>query len=568
MPNSNHIVPWFSLVLVLILVSGCRPRSHSLLKENLVVAPCMVNQSGHSLTNHELSDNDDALTRLVMAGHDVCSSFDLTKLFSSDCKILQRQLVSEQAMFEGQNSPQVRVIDNWKCGDAQSLRPNQPIERADLTIFVSHPDEVIAFKTKNHDSSGQNLNMIERLNFYKIEDQRFVFQGHSFSRGPKHPDVVGQKNPCLTCHVNGSFVMKEFSSPWINWDSNSKRFFEKDKFAENHWLSDASNFMLAATHVHSSIATSVTSAILNKSGAFADYPLKDILRPVFCETEIEIDTAGDTVNLTLPGSFFSNFSAGFGPFADTGMSSFAFPHMLGGQGFKSNLKSSEWVKFINQTNRRVTVDPRPCTSGNECDGGAGRFLAVGVTRSSIDNELVSALMESNILSTAFVTGAMSVDFSNPVFSVRRCSLLDTLDGSMTNKTVDIRGLGLERIMVDAIQQSPDTPAKREFLATFKAPSTVGGARGHFATLLKGFEDACLKSDSFVNNSSEDVYRWLRSKFVKLMRLPNQTARAVMQESFVASFIPEFEDIKSGMFDHDLDLELTKDCKLQRGAASQ
>jgi hypothetical protein len=209
----------------------------------------------------------------------------------------------------------------------------------------------------------------------------------------------GQRLRCSGCHVGGGPIMKELSAPHSDWWTT-----EHGLPLGNRSPTGALNAIMAKLQDASFLADNVKLGIdaLEQSKGFqfaaAAHSLKQRLRPLFCTTEINLESATpasepEDEELSVPKAFFVD------PFWET-----ASNVMIDAQPYIDVL-SDKGSRFP-ETER---ID--------------GQYPFLTPVRSYGDGRRVASLIHDGVIDTEFAADVLAVDFTNPLFSVQRCTLL-------------------------------------------------------------------------------------------------------------------------------------------------
>jgi hypothetical protein len=248
------------------------------------------------------------------------------------------------------------------------------------------------------------------FNFYAREDNQWKFFGSSKdflsqsydcnSDGACIPRAATAQR-CASCHVGGGLVMKELESPWVNWEGDRQTPGTKDLIAANPQL-----FGKLGNGVD--LESSVEDANQNdwvptRVQFLKTLGLKEVLRPVFCSTDMNLksDRQAPSVDL-MTDRIFNGASLG-------------------------NIKSADYVSAITLAGQRI-VDGR---TGKQLIGGKDNKpvadTAFGFTfpmRSRQDSDYATELQNQQIADIDLLKDILIIDFTRPLYSPTRCGLLD------------------------------------------------------------------------------------------------------------------------------------------------
>lgn len=255
----------------------------------------------------------------------------------------------------------------------------------------------------------------ELFNFYELIASRKAIQW--FYRGDSHDALLdniylyrkpprgeikfGDRMRCSACHNSGGPIMKELSSPHNDWWLEKRPLIlnpNRPSPQVSNYLEQVIDANIFSEHVKLGINK------LEKSRTYSDLKaqrtLEEQLRPLFCETEINIESDLEARSISLekiqiPSAFFIN------PFlAQTQIE------------VERELYDNMLKKF------RLSF---PETELLDAD-----HAWLTPVKAYADHLAVSALIENKIVDENFVTEVYSIDLATPMFSFKRCNLLELL----------------------------------------------------------------------------------------------------------------------------------------------
>jgi hypothetical protein len=365
-----------------------------------------------------------------------------------------------------------RTVVARRCGDEN--RPGILFSQFGIEAGGDAPEdvEVIAFD----ESEGI-------FNYYKIHgDGTFGFFGNSkdFLDGNGASisinDTDTTERDCARCHVGGGLIMKELDAPWVHWHQSK--------------LAGARDVVDANSDVYGDIAVAVNleGIVKNRNRAWnvvridhirKNQTLEDLLRPLFCSQEIQIESSGNP----------------------------AFAALLNGRvAFVSPLTNSGGDFDAEYERLKVELEQQMITGAGSPDVSDTSQGFTSVDRAHLDRDYVSKLIAQDLVDRAFVQSVLMVDFTRPVFSEDRCELLrHTPDLSITNKQ------GLPKKIRDGFVANLEgrTAAARELRRNL-VNSKGTDARTFFRPTINKFQDACIARTS--EDSGEDLMRDVMTHF--------------------------------------------------------
>jgi hypothetical protein len=243
-------------------------------------------------------------------------------------------------------------------------------------------------------------------NFYELigspSGPKWFYRGNSFDAyydnrnlKIKYPPQFGTRMRCSACHNSGGPIMKELSAPHNDW-------WRKDKglpLGKNIPSKELETYLLAFIDA-SDFAKNVRAGqkLLEKRNIQNNLSSKEILRPLFCTTEINLKS--DTESISSPQSVIQISSEIF-------VDPFLVSDTL-------TMNKSSYIKAL-----QVLRFKFPETNFIDADHA---FLAP--VRSELNLSQVRSIVNSGIIDEEFALDILSVDFEHPLFSKVRCSLLD------------------------------------------------------------------------------------------------------------------------------------------------
>ena len=299
------------------------------------------------------------------------------------------------------------------------------------------------------------------FNYYQTvgDSSGWVFAGNS-----RHAlfEATEGKGP-FEAHPSGNVVMKELSSPWINWHSPAANILDS-AFPEGHplranpWVDRAQEEPQGAIVSEQLIRRAIDRwtrtrfAGIAANGGVVERPeriLRQILESravnlISSHTEGGIVETAPTVD--LPQTFFVD-SEGLGieklglPAPDT-----AF--MVPGAMYAASMETFA----VTLTDGAAFSRP-----------GDTHFAFVVPQRAAEDQAVLAAAIDAGLLTDRLAACLLMTDFPNPVFSARRASLLRHVPetATVTNGTSEFSQLLGDAIVAAAEATGPDSP-EREF----------------------------------------------------------------------------------------------------------
>jgi hypothetical protein len=294
------------------------------------------------------------------------------------------------------------------------------------------------------------------FNYYEAEpsgDIKFFGNSTDMLKGPS-----GEDRRCAGCHVGGGLVMKELDTPWLHWEGHMDTPGTDELVDANEDLgSENSGLELEGVVKNANRTINQTRLdFLKANGTPAD-----ILRPLFCTVEVNVDNGAD---------FESPVTGGAG---GSEMSAIPFDSLLDPKlkGFGSiPVEFSDYDALIKANSQQL---------GGVSGAIDTIFDYVFVERSFADNDYVDKLKAAGIVDDELIKDILLVDFTRPIFSTDRCDLLDLVP-QIPN--ADLNPTSIKDGLISALSGKSGT-AEKELLANLEASG------GHDA-VVTAFTGAC------------------------------------------------------------------------------
>jgi len=462
-------------------------------------SPCdgiMVDDSGRG--NKKVAGRlNDPVAKLVFRAGDNCpTSFQdvMAKLRETDkegCPNesdgIQTRVVSETAQASG-TPTSYRAVVTRTCGGRATdgiifslfgLRAGQTTLPASV--------EIMGFD----DTAGV-------FNYYETDGQGKV---HFFGSSKDMLDGPGQAGVrrCAVCHTGGGLVMKELDTPWLHWEGHENTAGAAELVTANKDLG-RKNTGAEFEGVVKQGNTKWNKARLDfvKSGPKA---VENLLKPLFCSVEFNLDNGAD---------FASPVAGGPGGSQISGL---PFDSLL-----DPNLKG-----FGSLPITFADYDAQIKANGQNVEGVTGAidtiFDYVYLERSHTDTNFVQQLKTAGIIDDDLMKDVLMVDFTRPVFSSDRCSLLSFVP--------DLAGADLTAGKI-----------RDGLIANLEAEGPAEGSAGAvlLANLKATGDDAAhtAKVDTFTNACKALGSKPLVENALKITSLNRQTARSMQVFEFAAT----------------------------------
>ena len=252
------------------------------------------------------------------------------------------------------------------------------------------------------------------FNYYAREENKWTFFGSSkdLIGDGYNCDSVGacvpkaaSKTRCASCHLGGGLIIKEFDSPWVHWEHNTttvgaQELLTKHKMTLGSQKDDGAG--LESTVRNGNRIWNRTRVDFLKTKGVAE-----LLRPLFCTVDLNLQS-GSTSTDTVPSSVRGDF------LLEPRLSSFdSVP-----------IDSADYTALAAANGQAVKDSSK--TPLKDKDGKAVTDTIFAWTypeRGQADMDYVNALVEKNVIDDDFANDILSIDFTRPIFSGKRCALL-------------------------------------------------------------------------------------------------------------------------------------------------
>lgn len=329
------------------------------------------------------------------------------------------------------------------------------------------------------------------FHYYQRLDGTFFWAGmspHALEKGSRG------KGP-FDSHVNGSLVMKELRSPWIHWHAplagiNPEAFEPGDPLiAEPIFQNRSTAERLEIEIVRPGVRKWNEARVQNVLKAVAaGQPWRNIhhfLRQAVTDTTVNLITSEtasrlvtDNMEFRLPITFFLNTDTLFGTLE-------LEPEDLGeGISIPGRIYRDCILRYdVHRTDGRLRLE------------GDSHFAWMTPEPAFEDTHLVEEMTRGGLLTDRFVAGITMIDFTNPVFSPCRASLLTYVPREAEGADV---AADLENRFVKAIEEAvaadpekrfagrPDSP-EQQFLAFWNAADWRAESTDRIAEYLRRLE---------------------------------------------------------------------------------
>ena len=411
---------------------------------------------------HPERKNDPVLTKLmagVRSGKACPRTYaEMQQVDALQSCNLQTRVVSERAQLTGQPD-EGRALSGRTCGSDPSLfflldpvdtrTANVP---TDVEVMGNNTvDGVFSYYAREPAAGDESV-----WKFYGTSTD-FVTNGYDCSTAKFHgacqskfaqdDGVPGNKagSRCASCHPGGGMVQKELNSPWTNWMTDPGGYVGKHP-KELGSFQDGDSFEGTTARQNGNWAKKRAQILAKKSA-------KDLLRPLFCTMDINLQAGGTSARADLmidllfakPTQFFGN------------------PDAFGGLGATTigQMQPANYAAALQANGQKIGGE----FSGKTFSDTPDKFMYP--ERSGLDHQYVAEIKNQNLVSEDLIRDILFVDFTRPIFSPTRCSLADVADGIDASKA--------KEQLIAKLQARSRSAAEDELLASL---TSAGAAPRH------------------------------------------------------------------------------------------
>lgn len=431
------------------------------------------------LTATELADLGDPFFNLVLKDRaDATNLATIEALIQPNDKLRETFVVDERLQDFSPGQTRRAVLAFRGKNNNEFLSPNVMLSvKFDSDNFSDTPELIEAWGWD--DNRG-------RFNYYQLDREQtgslsWKFRGSSDGADNLSPQA--REGTCMLCHINGAPVMKELLLPWNNWhDAESVHYLEPGH--PNSW-SVASDRKLDSDRLKPAYAlfSSIVPAIRQFNSRRIDALThsvgdtvqvidgKRLLKPLFETTEFNIISSEQTSRLhpfssstdlptkeiQIPNSFFLNANL----IAGGGLLNYQGLDITESREFASvAIQPADYENLVQAAGVKL-ADRQP---------GDAHFAWLVPEPSHIDNDIVSQLIEREILPREFVAAVMAIDLETPILSPARKKLLDFVPDRFQIKPDN----DLMPQTIAALEQAnpPNESPENEFLEILKSEDPV------------------------------------------------------------------------------------------------
>jgi hypothetical protein len=227
-----------------------------------------------------------------------------------------------------------------------------------------------------------------------IADNKYLYRDL-----PPQTPRYGERMRCSACHISGGPIMKELAFPHNDWwMADRALIFQPNKLSTelNTWLTNLNDARDFSAQVSQGIDK--LEASKNYQDTRKLLTLKEQLRPLFCETEINLLsdtklTQQTLLRIQIPTEFFVH-------------QFFANNHYF-------YIDQQDYLLLLDKFNLNF-----PETTLKDAD-----HAWLSPVKGYSDTRAIISLINNNIISSDFAHAVLALDFKQPLFSQQRCDLL-------------------------------------------------------------------------------------------------------------------------------------------------
>jgi len=380
-------------------------------EENITDSVCKLKdaRTGKTITKAALAELNDPIAKLVFAGGSCPKTFEqvMTKLRETDkksCKNerdgIKTRLISERSQGTGVPDAYRAVVSRACDGRSEhellfslfgiSFDGSEPPESLPEDV------EIIAFDRER-----------QVFDYYTVEGGNWTHFGNSKDYlEPKAKD----KMRCAGCHTGGGLIMKEINQPWVHWEGKTNTVGTDALVAQfPSFGTKATGYNLEPTIKKGNDAWN-TARIEHVK---AKKTPADLVRPLFCPVEINIQTTGsDKIPAAIPADFLFDPSLGR---KDT-----------------LSIVAADYTSLLATNEQFILDDSGEPLQRSGKDVTDTFFKFAFPERSASDVDYVAKLVAEGVVSADFVKDVLMVDFTRPLFSEARCKLAELAPKTASN----------------------------------------------------------------------------------------------------------------------------------------
>ena len=373
--------------------------------ENQGPAPCtVITEEGAKL---DLSQRNDVIANTVLKVGDSCPKTYaeiMEKMRKTDaddrsCKEdnpkggVSSMVVSETAQLLNDENQGMRVVVTRQCNGRDKHELFFSLFGVSLNRGLPESVEIMSFDKE----AGQ-------YSYYLLEGGEWTFFGTSLDL--IQPGARDAKR-CAGCHTGGGPIMKELDTPWNHWEGHEDVPGARTLVDKNEDLGSKSSGSTMESLVKAGNRAWNPTRVTAQA---ASGNIRELLRPLFCSTEVNLDNGAD--------------------FRSTKLSRVGFDFLL-----DPNFKGFGGIDVTEEDYQAILADVDQFMSNNgqspinDAEGAIIRdtvFRFIYPERAFADNNYVEELKKAGIVDDDFIKDVLIVDFTRPIYSEARCGLVESL----------------------------------------------------------------------------------------------------------------------------------------------
>ncbi|KTC98429.1 hypothetical protein [Legionella erythra] len=296
-------------------------------------------------------------------------------------------------------------------------------------------------------------------------DNRFLYR-----QSPPDEAHFGQRMRCSACHNSGGPILKELKTPHNDWWTSSRPL----AFTPNRLDEETASLLSQISEPHW-LANDVKKGMkkLRQSRKMNDFirhlSLQEQLRPLFCTTEINLESSDGHSQVSIPSAFWLN-------------------PLLGK--IKSSITAPVYASLLHQWGMHF-----PETALQDAD-----HPWLTPVKGYNDQQAIRQLLHDKLIDKHFVQAVLMIDYQHPVFSKTRCDLLTSLP--LQNKP------GWQDELIENLNKTNHLTAGRQFARLLTTKH-----RNEWQKIIRQYRQSVqqvLRTESGVDTSFQQLL-WLRQQ---------------------------------------------------------
>lgn len=265
------------------------------------------------------------------------------------------------------------------------------------------------------------------FNYYETDGREIKWFGNSKDLLKGSPD--GQTRRCAKCHAEGGMIMKELDTPWSHWEGHMDTPGAKELVDSNKALLGTKSSGIELEGVVKAANRQWNDTRI--AHAREKLTAKEILKPIFCTQEINLDNGADffspsdgkkgTCSNDKTVTCNEDVDCGDGNSCSTGSLLSSVPS----DAFLDKKLKGFGSISVSHDDYQALLAAR----GSRVDGMPGGivdtvFDFIFPEKAAITMDYADKLVAAGIVDEEFLKDVAMVDFTRPIFSADRCSLIE------------------------------------------------------------------------------------------------------------------------------------------------